>query len=152
MRERFEGLLRKALGRVFSVEGEDGHNRLCRFIKFVCHYGPGGTFCYADHRTLESGGSLCVYGTKCGRPTESYMRQMNEQIEWLHRVTDALEKSGGMVTMVMENPRFSVANLCTCGQPDNQRLPDHRPLCLYRVEHDFPVSVEEYREAVGLVH
>lgn len=152
LREWSERRLRKLLGRVLSRQGEDGHNLLCRFNKFVCHYGPHGTFCYADCHKLDAGGHICTFGTACGEPTESYMRQMHEQLEQFHRISAALEKSGGMVSFVMENPRFSSTTLCDCGQNHNPRLPEHAPLCPYRIEHDFPVSVDEYREAIAPIN
>lgn len=145
----FDDKLRRLVGRLLSIEGEDGHNRLCRFISWVCHYGPHGTFAHQGHLRMESGGYICLTGTRCGEPTESYMRQMHEQLEWFHRTEGILRKSGALVSMVWENPRFSAAGLCNCGQSDNRKFPDHVPLCPYRVEHDFPVSVEEYREAIA---
>lgn len=152
MKESVLNIFRRMLGAFFSHEGEDGHNRLCRFIGFICHYGPSGTFCYADRHKLDTGGSICTFGSQCGKPTDSYMQQMNEQLEQFHRISRALEKSGGMMSFVMENPRFSATNLCNCGKASTRSLPEHDPLCPYRTEHDFPVSVDEYRDAIGPVN
>lgn len=147
-----EHQLRRLLGYFFAVEGEDGHNRLCRFVSFVCHYGPSGTFAHVAHVNLDTGGHVCMFGTCCGRPTESYMEQMHERLEWFHATEKLLTESGGLVSMVWENPRFSVSVLCDCGQSENSRFPDHAPLCGYRVKHDFPITVEEYKDAIALVN
>jgi hypothetical protein len=152
LKEWAERKLRKLIGRVLAVEGEDGHNRLCRFNTWVCHYGPHGTFEYVSHINLKAGGHLCLIGTCCGEPTESHMRQMDEQLMWFHATEKVLRESGALQTFVWENSRFSASTLCNCGQPDNPRLPEHQPLCPYRVEHDFQPSIEEYREALASVN
>lgn len=143
---------RKLVGRFLAAQGKDGHNRLCRFNSWVCHWGPSGTFEYIGHIEIAAGGYLCIAGTKCGDPTEDYLEQMNEQLEWFHRTERALRKSGVLTGMVWENPRFSASTLCNCGQPQNPRLPEHEPLCPYRIEHDFQPSIEEYRQAIASVH
>lgn len=151
-KEWLDAKLRRVVGRLFARQGEDGHNRLCRFNSWVCHWGPHGTFEYMGHVKLEAGGHLCLAATCCGEPSESHMEKMNEELEWFHRTEEVLRKAGAITTMVWKNSRFSASTLCGCGQPDNPRLPEHAPLCPYRIEHDFRPSIEEYREAVASAH
>lgn len=139
----------KVLGRVLYEMDESGHTFLCRLLNKIRHYGPKGTFVLLESTQLENGGHLCAFGVQCGRPTESYMLHMQECSERMNRMMRILQASGALVSCVWENPRFSSAGLCKCGKPDEKRLPLHDPLCPYRVEHSFPVSIEEYRAALG---
>lgn len=139
----------KSLGALLYSTDETGHTLLCRLLCNVAHYGPSGTFVTIAHVNLEAGGSLCAFGVQCGKPSESYMQQIHERAEEFQRIHRILKASGALVAMVWENPRFSSAGLCKCGRSDERKLPLHDPLCPYRVEHGIPVTVEEYRKALG---
>lgn len=137
------------LGKIMSEEDDSGHTLMCRLIKLICHYSPGGTFVKCGCHDLESGGSLCIFGVECGKPTASYIRQMHERSEQFQHMMRMVEALGIIHTDVWDNPRFSVANNCTCGKSDNRRLPDHDPICGYRISHHFPVTIEEYKALMG---
>lgn len=149
IREWMDSKARRIVARILTKENEAGHNRLCRFVSWVCHWGPHGTFVLVHTEHLKTGGMFCIYGSECGKPTESYMRQMHERMEAFHHVERMLRENGGLVSMVWENVNFSSSALCSCGNATERAFPSHAPLCEYRVKHDFPISVDEYKEAVS---
>lgn len=136
------------LGALMAKEDETGHTLLCRLFGGIVHYGPQGTFASVHQTNLESGGHLCVYGCQCGAPTEDYTRQMVERLKEMRAVMRMLTASGALISQIWENPRFSSAGLCQCGNKENPRLPEHDPLCPYRIEHHHQPTFEEYRKAL----
>lgn len=141
----------KTLGRILYRTDKTGHSLLCRLLNAVAHHGPHGSFVLLDTVKLEAGGSLCSFGVQCGEPSESHMRQLQEMLEEFQRTERILKATGALISFVWENPRFSAESLCRCGRNDERKLPLHDPLCPYRIEHHCPVTIAEYRAALGRI-
>ncbi len=140
------------IGRFLYRQDKTGHSLLCRVLHGIANCGPHATFVCVDTIKLEYGGHLCSFGVRCGAATEDYVRQRNETMEEFRRITEMLLKSGELQAHVWENPRFSAASLCECGRKDDRMLPNHDPLCPYRIEHHQPITVDEYKSAIGRMH
>ena len=148
IKRRCSVLLRLTLGRILARENSSGHTMLCRIIEALAHYGPHGTFVLLDSRPLKAGGYLCSFGVQCGKPTDSYMRQHFERVAEFERIGNMLKAAGALHTMIWQHPRFSAQGLCQCGRSEDPEFAGHDPLCPYRLEHQYPVSVDEYRAAI----